>query len=133
MLQAGVHAATDVTGFGLTGHLLELLKASGVGAELYFKQIPVLPEAWALARQEVIPEGSRNNYHFVRDSMDWQISVSPDAQIILSDAQTSGGLLIAVAPAQAEPLLGQLRAGGNAAAQVIGQVVAAPTPIIRVL
>ena len=133
MRSIGVHAATDVTGFGLFGHLLELLKASGVGAEINFDQIPVLPEAWDLARQDVIPEGSRNNYHFVMDSVDWRSEVPLSAQMVLCDAQTSGGLLIALPKEKAPPLLDMLRKGGNMDVEIIGEIVSSPNPAIRVL
>ena len=132
MQSIGVHAATDVTGFGLFGHLLEMLRTGGVGAEIRFNQVPVLPEAWDLARKDIIPEGSRNNYHFVVDSVDWQTTISVDKQMVLCDAQTSGGLLIALPPEKAEQLLDKLRAGGNTEARIIGEIVSSPDPMIRV-
>jgi selenide,water dikinase len=133
MQSIGVHAATDVTGFGLFGHLLELLIASDVGAEIDFDQIPVLPEAWDLARQDVIPEGSRNNYHYVIDSVDWLSKIPLAAQMVLCDAQTSGGLLIALPTEKANQLLDRLRTSGNADAQIIGEIITSPNPAIRVL
>jgi selenide, water dikinase len=111
LARPGVHAATDVTGFGLLGHLAEML-SSGVGARLAAASVPVLEEVWDLARQDVVPGGTRRNLAAVAPLVDWSERLSSVDQVILADAQTSGGLLIAVAPEAAEPLLGDLAARG---------------------
>jgi selenide,water dikinase len=123
MQQVGVHAATDVTGFGLLGHLHELLVASEVGAKISLEKVPILQETWELARQGVIPDGSHNNYRYLADTVTWDTAITPDAQMILCDAQTSGGLLIAVAPEKAEILMDQLIKRGVMDAAIIGEVI----------
>jgi selenide,water dikinase len=120
MVAVGVHAATDVTGFGLLGHLLEMLTASGAGAELRLASIPVLDGVLELARQGVYPGGSQRNLGHVSVRVDWGELEEPE-QMILADAQTSGGLLIAVAAERAEALATELGARGVVAAE-IGQV-----------
>lgn len=94
MLEAGAEAATDVTGFGLLGHLQRMLAASGVGARLDASAVPVLDGALALARAGVVPGGTSRNHAFVAPHTDWG-GLSEPEQLVLADAQTSGGLLIA--------------------------------------
>lgn len=90
-----VHACTDITGFGLLGHLLEMLKGSAVSAELYFEKIPVLPETLNLIRQGMVPGGSRDNHQFTSPFVDYG-ALSQQEQLLLNDAQTSGGLLVSL-------------------------------------
>jgi selenide,water dikinase len=120
----GVHAATDVTGFGLLGHLSEMLGDGTVGAHVELARVPVLEAAWALAEREVVPGGSRRNLASVAGFMDWSESVTPEQQLVLADAQTSGGLLMAVAPEAVDSLMADLHATGVAAATVIGHFTA---------
>jgi selenide,water dikinase len=115
-----VHAATDVTGFGLLGHLSEMLGAGGVGVRLSFDAVPVLDEAWEFARQEVIPGGTRRNLASVEPFMDWSERLDETQRLVLADAQTSGGLLIAVDSISTEALLADLQSHGIAAARQIG-------------
>ncbi len=122
MLAVGVHACTDVSGFGLLGHLREMVKTSEVGARIRAGQVPVLPEAWDLARRGIIPDGSHNNARFLAHFVDWAPEISADAQAILCDAQTSGGLLIAVPPEKEPALTEQLRRAG-VTGSVIGEIV----------
>lgn len=123
MQEIGVHAATDVSGFGLLGHLHEMAQASGVGAKVDLEKIPVLPEAWNLARRDVIPEGSHNNYRYLADFVNWERTISYDVQMVLCDAQTSGGLLIAVPSQKAGKLLHNLQQRGVADARIIGEII----------
>ena len=95
-LACDVHACTDVTGFGFLGHLGEMVKASGVTAVITAASIPILDEALEYARQDVIPQGSRKNLDFARRYTRFHESVPSELQSVLADAQTSGGLLIAV-------------------------------------
>ena len=122
MLAVGVHACTDVSGFGLLGHLRELVEASGVGAAVSLDRVPVLLEAWKLAEQDVIPDGSRNNARYLARFVDWAPGISAAAQAILCDAQTSGGLLMAVSPEKEAALTEQLRQAG-VVGSVIGEIV----------
>jgi selenide, water dikinase len=105
---AGVHAATDVTGFGLLGHLGEMLGRGDVGARLQATAVPVLEEAWDFARQGVVPGGTRRNLTAVEPLVDWSEGLTGDHRLVLADAQTSGGLLIAVAPEAAAALEAEL-------------------------
>jgi len=106
MVAAGsaVHAATDVTGFGLLGHLSEMLGGGSLGARVSVDAVPVLEEAWDLARQNVVPGGTRRNLASVEGFMDWSERLDEVQRLVLADAQTSGGLLIAVDPAHADAL-----------------------------
>ena len=95
MVEAGAVAATDVTGFGLLGHLHFMLSASGVSAEIDAARVPLLPGVLDLAERGLVAGGTRKNHEFLKDHLDW--GELPDAeQLVLADAQTSGGLLIAV-------------------------------------
>ena len=124
MLSVGPSAGTDVTGFGLLGHLDEMVTQSGVGARVYLDRVPVLPAAWGLARDGVVPGGTRRNLAFLADRVTWAEEIGETERLVLSDAQTSGGLLIAVAPDRAELLRAALIARGTLAAAEIGEIVA---------
>lgn len=116
-----VHAATDVTGFGLLGHLAEMLAAGDVGAEIAADRVPVLEAAWPLVRQAVVPGGTRRNLEAVSQRVDWSESLGDDQRLVLADAQTSGGLLIAVADEHHERLLADLHGRGVRWATRIGR------------
>jgi selenide, water dikinase len=121
MLEVGPHAATDVTGFGLVGHLLEMLNASGVGARLRFGRVPLLDGVWDLVRAGCYPGGSQRNHEHVSARVDWG-DLDAAEQLVLADAQTSGGLLIAVPAERADALRAALAARGTLAAAEIGEV-----------
>jgi len=118
MVEAGVHACTDVTGFGLLGHLHELAEASGVAARISMNQIPVLPGVWDLAKRDAVPGGSRNNQRYLTEHVTWGEGIKPEEQVVLCDAQTSGGLLIAVPPRRRSRLMAALRRRGILAAEI---------------
>jgi selenide,water dikinase len=121
MIASGaVHAATDVTGFGLLGHLSEMLGAGGIGVHIEADAVPVLEEAWDFVRQDVVPGGTRRNLASVESFMDWSERLSPDQRLVLADAQTSGGLLMAVDPSAVAALLADLHQRGIPAATQIG-------------
>jgi selenide,water dikinase len=94
MVAAGAEAATDVTGFGLLGHLQRMLETSGVAARIDASAIPVLPGVLELAEDDVVPGGTRRNRAYLRSPVEWGELTKPE-QLVLADAQTSGGLLIA--------------------------------------
>jgi selenide,water dikinase len=121
MTSVGVSAATDVTGFGLIGHLLEMLDGR-MSAELDFDTIPVLLEAIELVREGVFPGGSRRNREAMGDRVE-SPALDDARRSVLFDAQTSGGLLIAVAPDKEEELHAALAGNGVTAAATIGRVV----------
>jgi len=117
-LRAGAVAATDVTGFGLLGHLHRMLRASGTGAEIWADQVPLLPGAAGLAAAGFISGGTRANVSYLEGAIDIEPGTDPVTAVLLHDAQTSGGLLIAAAPGAVDGLRGDLRAGGAEAAAV---------------
>ncbi len=123
MVRAGsaIHAATDVTGFGLLGHLSEMLGNGDVGARVSLEQVPVLPDAWMFADDGVVPGGTRRNLTSVEGFMDWSERITPTQQLVLADAQTSGGLLMAVDPSALDALLSDLQAHNVTHAKVIGE------------
>lgn len=121
MVATGVRAATDVTGFGLIGHLLQML-GGGVSAELYFDAIPVLEGAIELAARGILPAGSRRNLDAMSARADAN-SLDDADRGVLFDSQTSGGLLIAVDPPRTAALLEELAARGVVRAARIGRLV----------
>ena len=118
MVAVGVHACTDITGFGLLGHLHELTQAGGVSARIFLGRIPVLPGVWDLARRDAVPGGSRNNQRYLMEHLTWGEGIKPDEQVVLCDAQTSGGLLMAVPPRQKARLLAALDERGVLAREI---------------
>lgn len=118
--RAGATGATDVTGFGLLGHLRNMLAASGVGAELEVAAVPLLAGVRELAADGAVPGGTRRNLEWVRPVLDTG-GVEETTLVLLADAQTSGGLLFGADPGAAEAAAAELRAGGHTAA-VIGRV-----------
>jgi selenide,water dikinase len=127
------HACTDITGFGLLGHLHEMTNASRVGAEIYLDEVPVIEEVQDLARKGYIPGGSRANLAFLSDAVFWDTAIHETERLILCDAQTSGGLLIAVAPEESDRLTEELRKRGTLAAHRIGRITDDPSVKIRVI
>lgn len=116
----GVHALTDVTGFGLLGHLLEICRGSGLSAELQFGQVPVLPEALPLAKQGIGPGAIDRNLASYGHEVDFDARLQDWQRRLLADAQTSGGLLASVAAEAADEVLGCFRRAGFGQAAVIG-------------
>jgi selenide,water dikinase len=104
MLAVGVSAATDVTGFGLLGHLGEMLVGSGVAARIEAALVPVLDGVLELAEAGVVPSGTRRNLAAVESLTNFAAAISPAQRLVLADAQTSGGLLIALAPERSPEL-----------------------------
>ena len=121
MASVEVHAATDVTGFGLLGHLHYLARASGLGARVDAAAVPMLPGAEALADAGEVPGGTRANERFLAARVRWPRWLTAARQTVLSDAQTSGGLLIAVEPNEADRLLDNLTRRG-VAGHLIGEL-----------
>jgi selenide,water dikinase len=121
MLPARPHAATDVTGYGLLGHLHGMLRASGVQATLDAAAIPFLAEVLPLAASGCVPGGTQANHRFLSPHLDWD-ELPLDEQIVLADAQTSGGLLIALPETRLPELLRGLERERTPARAVIGRV-----------
>ena len=147
MLEVGAHACTDITGFGFLGHLMEMAEASGVSLEVHAGQIPVIEGALEYAQMGLIPGGLRRNQDFLAGKVE-ATDVDQSVLEVMFDPQTSGGLLIAVAPDRADDLVGRLRAAaadGNGehdrdaavslTASVVGRAVSAGSegPRVRVV
>ena len=122
-IEVGVHAATDVTGFGLLGHLRELCAGSRVGATISLRAVPVIDGVPELIEAGMVAGGTQRNHAFVSDSVDWT-TLTANEQYLLADAQTSGGLLFAVDPTKVEDLVAALAKRGTLAAHIIGHTTA---------
>lgn len=131
-IEAEVNACTDITGFGLLGHLHEMMKGSGCQAQIYTGKVPVLEETWACIEKDAIPGGSRSNQRYLADKVQFDSGVSEAWQLVLCDAQTSGGLLLSVPEERLEGLLAGLVARQTIIAEVIGRVETGDPGIIRV-
>jgi selenide,water dikinase len=113
-----VHAVTDVTGFGLLGHLKELCEASNISSNIYFDQIEFLPGVRELAESGIMPGGTKRNLDFVKDFVLFKSTLTQVDQFMIADAQTSGGLLISISKSDAKTFLNIFK---NSAA-VIGEI-----------
>jgi selenium donor protein len=132
MQETGVHACTAVTGFGLLGHLREMAAAAGLDAEIEAGAVPVIEPAREMAAADVVPGGTLDNLEFVKPFVAWAEGLGRVDRLLLADAQTSGGLLIAVAPERTRTLLEALRARGVEGARRIGRFTAAGPGRIRI-
>ena len=126
-----VLAATDVTGFGLIGHLGNIVNASKLGAELDFETLPFLANVRELAADGMIPGGTRRNLD-AATNVAWAEDISETERLMACDAQTSGGLLLAVRPERLPMLLADLEKEGTLCRAVIGRLTEGPTGSIRV-
>jgi len=122
MLQVGSHACTDVTGFGLLGHAYQLSEASGVSLMIHASRVPIFEEAIEYARLSMYPGGTKKNFSYVSPHTEFASDVATELQMLLTDAQTSGGLLIIVPSNKSERLLTLLKDEGVAHAALIGEV-----------
>jgi len=126
MVAIGVHGCTDITGFGFLGHTVQLAQNSRVGLKIDIASILVFPEAGNLARRGFCPGGLHRNCDFYSPSVEISSTVPEHMQDILFDPQTSGGLLISLAPSKATRLLKKLHQAGIKDAAIIGDVVSQP-------
>jgi selenide, water dikinase len=122
MLRVGANAATDVTGFGLLGHLAGMLRASGVAARIRAGLVPLLTQARELAAAGHIAGGTRRNLTDIDPIISWDPEITEVDKLLLCDAQTSGGLLISVPAENADTLIDALRAAPTHAAAIIGDI-----------
>jgi selenide,water dikinase len=125
MNKYGVHACTDITGFGLLGHLAEMIVGSGCGLELDVENIPIIPEAIDYAAMGLLPEGAFKNKAFRERMVEFSSSVNPLIRDLLFDPQTSGGLLICLDRDEAGKLVDELHQKGIDESAVIGEVISA--------
>lgn len=119
---AGVHALTDVTGFGLLGHLLEICRGSNLQAAIQFDQIPILSEALHFAQQGIGPGAIARNLASYGHEVDFASTLAEWQQRVLADAQTSGGLLVSVSENEAENVLKKFQLAGFEQASIIGKM-----------
>ena len=120
----GVHAMTDVTGFGLAGHLLEICRGSGLAARVSLAGVPLIDSAVAFARQGIVTGASARNWIGYGTQVDWPVHAGAWQKALMSDPQTSGGLLVTCAPQAADAVVEAFRAAGFADAAAIGDVQA---------
>lgn len=125
-LMAGfpVHACTDVTGFGLLGHVKEMTGDKQVNVELELAAIPVLEQVWEYCSARLIPGATHRNLEFADPVTDWPDRISETERYLLGDPQTSGGLLIGLPFTAAERLVRKLRKAGIGSASVVGRCIA---------
>lgn len=127
-----VHACTDITGFGLIGHLVEMVVGSGKGIRLYASHIPVIEGTAGFAKMGIIPAGAHRNREFRDSWVSFHQGVERYLQDIFFDPQTSGGLLISVKEEALQPLLTHLNSEGETETKHIGEVVLEPEEKIQV-
>jgi len=127
-----IHACTDVTGFGLMGHLSEISIASKQDVEIFTKQIPIIEETWEFATSNIIPGGTVNNVNHFSKYIDWDKDISDVEKAILCDAQTSGGLLFTVSNDQKDKIIHALREIGIEHAACIGNCTSKGNGLISV-
>ena len=124
MVHVGVNACVDVTGFGLLGHLRLIAQGSGVSARVKVSDVPVIEGVLELLEMGIAPGGTHRNLESLDGVVDWHEDITDQTQILLADAQTSGGLLIAVAPEKKDALLEALEDVGVQTRAVIGEILA---------
>ncbi len=124
MMKVGVNSCTDVTGFGLMGHLKGMVRGSGTGARIRVADVPALPGVWELLEKGTVPGGTFRNMSGVEDSVDWDAALTEEQRLLMCDAQTSGGLLISVPQANLDQLLSELDASGVRTKAVVGEITA---------
>jgi selenium donor protein len=121
MVEVGVSACTDVTGFGFLGHLREMSAGASLDVEIHFDKVPILEAATNLINADVVPGGTRNNLAYVEPHVVWSEDISEAQKLLLADAQTSGGLLIAVPAEKLDMLLNELASRGVERAVQVGK------------
>ena len=122
MTAAGANAATDITGFGVLGHLHSMMKASGTSASISRSAIPVLPGVLDLLEQDVAPGGTQRNLESLLDHLEWDDSLPESDRLLLCDPQTSGGMLISIAASKCDLLIECLAEKETLQAAVVGEV-----------
>ena len=122
MTEIGVNACTDITGYGLLGHLLEMCKGSNVSATIEFDSMPFMNGVFELAQDGVVPGGTKRNLEFVQHNINPAEHLLEFQLHMLADAQTSGGLLISVSPEKANSLVKALKSKNTLASHIIGEV-----------
>ena len=123
MVAVGVNACTDISGFGLLGHLGEMVAASNVTARVSRDSVPVLDGALNLLAAGIAPGGTHRNLDYMTGSVSWDQSLTEQDRLLLCDAQTSGGLLLSASPDRVGDLIDRLRGNGVARCAIVGDVI----------
>ncbi len=123
MIEMGATTATDITGFGLAGHLSEIVVQSGVTAEIYFDRIPVFDGILGLVKKGVIPGGVERNREYASRYVLVEDGIDEEMQAVFYDPQTSGGLLISMDEKKGEELVSRLKKKGVKQAEIIGKII----------
>ena len=131
-MRTGINSCTDITGFGLMGHLRGMARGSNVGAVIDASAVPVLPGVWDLLEKNVVPGGTFRNMNGVDDSVDWEEGISDQQRLLLCDAQTSGGLLISVTRGKVDQLISELETSGVETRALVGEITSENAGRIRV-
>jgi len=129
MQEVGVHACTDVTGFGLLGHAMEVAEGSKVGMEIFSEKVPLMENVLDYAEQKLAPGGAEANKKFYENKIEKAQTLKETLYTALHDPQTSGGLLIAVSEEKADHLLSSMKKQGVHSVTVIGRCIAPPVKI----
>ena len=122
MNEIGVHSCTDITGYGLLGHLLEMCKASNVSAKIDFNTLPLIQGAFELAQQNFIPGGTKKNLEFISSKTNFSKDIAQEEKFLMADSQTSGGLLISVPSDKIKPLQNLLNKNNCITNTIIGKI-----------
>jgi len=126
MREVGVHACTDITGFGFLGHACQLAENSGLGIKVNSSSVPIFPEVEKFVKQSLIPGGLGRNRDFYAKKIEFSKQVPDYLRYVLFDPQTSGGLLISLAAGDAAVLVAKLKKAGIAEAAIVGEIVSKP-------
>ncbi len=132
MTDIGVNACTDITGYGLLGHLLEMCKSSQVTAEIGFSSIPFLEGVFEFAQKGIVPGGSKRNFEFVSPNIKFDNALADHQKLMLADAQTSGGLLISVSEDKCQLLIQELKKQNVTPVAIIGRIIGKTDSFIKV-
>jgi selenide,water dikinase len=128
-----VSACTDITGFGIVGHALEMARASGVSLRLHYEQLPVYANARLMYRRRVSTLSNDPNRKVASESLRIKRTLAPEDEELLFDPQTSGGLLFSLPAAEADSLVRSLRGAGLSSAVVVGEAYAGEHPVIEII
>jgi len=133
MLEHQARACTDITGFGILGHALEMAEGSGVGIRIHMASLPRYEESLSLIRKGVVTAMTRCNLKLARQKMRLAGALPEEHLTLLADPQTSGGLFIALPAERSDSLVTALRTAGNLRAARIGEVFASPSPLLEII
>lgn len=132
-LQFGVHACTDITGFGIVGHALEMAKGSGVAINIFYRELPFYPNALRMYRKGETTGSNKDNRKLTKGFLEIDTKLSSKEEELLFDPQTSGGLLLSVPSSQAKDLLKALKGAGIETAACVGEVLASQEPSVKIV